>query len=120
VVLRRNSTALFLLQRVRDEAHRFAITYHRQLRRRERLRSVLDNIPGVGAARRQRLLQHFGSVRRMRDATAEALAAVPGISPGLAVEIKSALADLTPAAQSDQPPGTNATLPPNSGIPDES
>ncbi len=53
VVLRRNSNALFLLQRVRDEAHRFAITYHRQLRRRERLRSVLDSIPGVGPTRRQ-------------------------------------------------------------------
>lgn len=103
VVLRRNSTALFLLQRVRDEAHRFAITYHRQLRRRERLRSVLDGIPGVGSARRQRLLRHFGSVRRMREATVAALAEVPGISGTLAAEIKAALADVHQAAADERP-----------------
>lgn len=91
VVLRRNSNALFLLQRVRDEAHRFAITYHRQLRRRERLRSALDAIPGIGTARRNRLLRHFGSVRRIREASLEALAEVPGISSVLAAEIKTAL-----------------------------
>src|SRR5262249_53184885 len=66
VVLKRNSNALFLLQRVRDEAHRFAVTYHRMLRKKERLRSVLDAIPGVGSERRRRLLRHFGSVRRMQ------------------------------------------------------
>jgi len=91
VVLRRNSNALFLLQRVRDEAHRFAITYHRQLRRRERLRSVLDTIPGIGTARRNRLLRHFGSVHRIRDASVQALTEVPGISATLAAEIKAAL-----------------------------
>jgi excinuclease ABC subunit C len=112
VVLRRNSTALFLLQRVRDEAHRFAITYHRQLRRQERLRSVLDNIPGVGATRRKRLLRHFGSVRRMRDATVEALADVRGISPALALEIKSALADAAHAAETDRPLTTDPNMPP--------
>ena len=63
VVLRRNSNALFLLQRLRDEAHRFAITYHRTLRGKERLRSALDSIPGVGAERRRRLLRAFGSVK---------------------------------------------------------
>jgi excinuclease ABC subunit C len=93
VVLRRNSNALFLLQRVRDEAHRFAITYHRQLRRQERLRSALDSIPGIGAARRKRLLRHFGSVRRIREASLEALTEVPGISPALAAAIKSSLTD---------------------------
>ena len=61
VILKRNSTALFLLQRVRDEAHRFAITYHRQLRTKERLRSALDSIPGIGGTRRKRLLRHFGT-----------------------------------------------------------
>lgn len=91
VVLRRNSNALFLLQRVRDEAHRFAITYHRALRGRERLRSVLDAIPGVGAERRRRLLRRFGSVKRMRAATVEELAAVPGIGPALAVSVRAAL-----------------------------
>ncbi len=96
VVLRRNSNALFLLQRLRDEAHRFAITYHRALRGRERLRSVLDAIPGVGAERRRRLLRAFGSVKRMRAATAAELAEVPGIAAGLAEAIRAAL-DRLPA-----------------------
>jgi excinuclease ABC subunit C len=98
VVLRRNSNALFLLQRVRDEAHRFAITYHRQLRRRERLRSLLDSIPGVGPTRRRQLLRHFGSVRRVCEASVEDLAQVPGISPTLAAHIKDSLA---PAMSAD-------------------
>jgi excinuclease ABC subunit C len=91
VVLRRNSNALFLLQRLRDEAHRFAITYHRALRGKERLRSVLDSVPGVGAERRRRLLRAFGSVKRMRVATVEELAKVPGISLALAETVRSAL-----------------------------
>ena len=91
VILKRNSTALFLLQRVRDEAHRFAITYHRQLRAKERLRSVLDGIPGIGSTRRKRLLRHFGSVQRIREASVEALTQVPGISAGLAAQIKNGL-----------------------------
>jgi excinuclease ABC subunit C len=81
VVLPRNSTALFLLQRVRDEAHRFAITYHRELRKKEYLRSVLDDIPGVGEARRNLLLRTFGSLRRLREASAVEIATVPGIGP---------------------------------------
>ena len=92
VILKRNSTALFLLQRVRDEAHRFAITYHRQLRTKERLRSALDGIPGIGSTRRKRLLRHFGSVRRIREASVEALTQVPGISAALAATIKNSLA----------------------------
>jgi excinuclease ABC subunit C len=91
VILRRNSNALFLLQRVRDEAHRFAVTYHRLLRSKERLRSVLDTIPGIGAERRRRLLRTFGSVKRIRSAAAADLAAVPGISEGLAHTILEAL-----------------------------
>lgn len=91
VVLRRNSNALFLLQRLRDEAHRFAITYHRKLRSRERLRSALDSIPGIGAVRRRRLLRHFGSVRRMREASIEELMQVPGIYRSLAEQILVAL-----------------------------
>jgi excinuclease ABC subunit C len=98
VVLKRNSTALFLLQRVRDEAHRFAITYHRQLRTKERLRSVLDTIAGVGPTRRRRLLRHFGSVQRVRQATPEEIAQVPGISLVLAQQIKDALAAEVAAA----------------------
>jgi excinuclease ABC subunit C len=92
VILRRNSTALFLLQRVRDEAHRFAITYHRVLRRRDRLRSLLDGIPGIGAERRKRLLRYFGSVRRIREASLAELAQVSGISRTLAETIQCHLA----------------------------
>jgi excinuclease ABC subunit C len=95
VLLKRNSSALFLLQRVRDEAHRFAIGYHRGLRRKERLQSALDSIPGIGSERRKRLLRHFGSVQRVREATVEALAKVHGISPALAAEIKKALGEAT-------------------------
>jgi excinuclease ABC subunit C len=99
VVLKRNSNALFLLQRVRDEAHRFAITYHRVLRKKERLRSVLDAIAGIGPERRRRLLRHFGSVKRMRAATVEELASVPGISNGLAAAIRNALESIPAAKQ---------------------
>ncbi len=107
VVLTRNSTALFLLQRVRDEAHRFAITYHRQLRSKERLRSAVDAIPGIGSTRRKRLLRHFGSVQRIRDASVEALAAVPGISAALAQQIKTALSETNPALETATPPATH-------------
>ena len=92
VVLRRNATALFLLQRVRDEAHRFAITYHRELRRRERLRSQLEDIAGIGPGRRRALLRHFGSLKRLRAATDAEIAAVPGIPGRLAAEIRVQLA----------------------------
>jgi len=92
VVLRRNSNALWLLQRVRDEAHRFANTYHQELRRRETLHSSLDAIPGIGPGRRRRLLRFFGSVKRIREAGEEEIARVPGFSVGLARKIKQALA----------------------------
>ena len=105
VILKRNSTALFLLQRVRDEAHRFAITYHRELRRKERLRSVLDAIPGVGSTRRKRLLRHFGSVQRIRQASVDTLMQVPGISAALAQQIQEALSEpLAPASSQDSLP----------------
>jgi excinuclease ABC subunit C len=97
VVPRRNSNALFLLQRVRDEAHRFAVTYHRTLRAKERLRSALDTIPGIGAERRRRLLRAFGSVKRLRGASAEEIEAVRGISTGLAQTIRAALSAEPPA-----------------------
>ncbi len=94
VVLARNSNALFLLQQVRDEAHRFAITYHKKLRDRARLRSPLDDIPGVGATRRKALLKHFGSVARVRLASMEAVSAVPGIGRAMAESIKAALDEM--------------------------
>jgi excinuclease ABC subunit C len=88
IVLPKNSTALFLLVRVRDEAHRFAITYNRELRRRARLRSVLDDIEGIGPVRRRALLRHFGSLRRIREASVEDIAAVKGVNLELAAEIR--------------------------------
>jgi excinuclease ABC subunit C len=91
IVLRQHSTALFLLQRARDEAHRFANAYHRKLRDRARFRSPLDDIPGIGPRRRRELLRHFGSLRRLRAATMEELLAVPGISTEMANRIKEAL-----------------------------
>jgi excinuclease ABC subunit C len=93
VVLRTNSTALFLLQRARDEAHRFANAYHRRLRDRAGLRSPLDDVPGIGPRRRRELLRHFGSLRRLRSATVEEVAAVPGVSLELAARIKETVTD---------------------------
>ena len=87
VVLRRNSNALFLLQRIRDEAHRFAITFHRSVRKRETLRSGLDGIPGVGPSRRKALLRRFGSMKRLRDASLEELLEVPSMSRPVAERI---------------------------------
>ena len=91
VILRRNSNALFLLQRVRDEAHRFAITHHRKLRSKQTLYSALDRIPGVGSARKRALLRAFGSVKRIEDATLEDLLKIPSMNEKTAQDIIEAL-----------------------------
>ena len=91
LVLPASSQALYLVQRLRDEAHRFAVTYHRKLRARAQTRSVLDELPGVGPARKRALLRVFGSTRQMRSATVEQIASVPGISRGLAERIRADL-----------------------------
>ncbi|HEX3265721.1 MAG TPA: excinuclease ABC subunit UvrC [Candidatus Limnocylindrales bacterium] len=91
VVLPPTSQALYLVQRIRDEAHRFAITYHRDLRRKASVRSKFDDLPGVGPRRRGALLRVFGSIKRVREAPVEQIAAVPGIGPALASKIKAAL-----------------------------
>ncbi|MCS7255066.1 MAG: excinuclease ABC subunit UvrC [Thermomicrobium sp.] len=91
IVLPRDSQALFLVQRIRDEAHRFAVTFHRSRRTRSTLRSLLDDIPGVGPRRRRELLRRFGSVEGIRQASVEEIAAVPGISRALAERIKAEL-----------------------------
>ena len=82
-----NSSALFLLQRVRDEAHRFAITYHRTLRRKQALRSELEDIPGIGMQRKTVLLRHFGSLKKVRNASLDDLHAVPGLPQHVAQTI---------------------------------
>jgi excinuclease ABC subunit C len=91
VILKRNSNALFMLQRVRDEAHRFAITHHRKLRSKQTLFSALDRIPGIGGARKRALLRAFGSVQRIEQASLAELAAVPMMSERLAEEVLTAL-----------------------------
>ena len=92
VVLPRRSQALYLVQRIRDEAHRFAITYHRDVRGKRALRSELDDIAGIGPGRKKALLRRFGSVRRIREASVDEVAATPGISRELAERLKSHLA----------------------------
>ncbi|TNM58195.1 excinuclease ABC subunit UvrC [Brevibacterium sediminis] len=93
VILPRNSEGLFLMQRLRDEAHRFAITYHRSKRAKAMTSSVLDDIAGLGESKRTALLRHFGSVKKVRAATAEEICEVKGIGPSLAAKIVTALAD---------------------------
>ncbi len=91
VLLPVTSPALYLMQRLRDEAHRFAITYHRSLRAKAATRSAFDDLPGVGPKRRAALLRVFGSAKRVREAPVEQVAAVPGIGAALAAKIKSGL-----------------------------
>jgi excinuclease ABC subunit C len=87
VELPRNSQGLYLMQRIRDEAHRFAITAHRKIRQKERLVSLLDQIPGIGPARKKELLKTFGSLDGVRKASMDDLSKLPGITPALAESI---------------------------------
>jgi excinuclease ABC subunit C len=96
VLLPRTSEGLYLLQRVRDEAHRFAITHHRNRRSRSMTASALDGIPGLGETRRKALLRHFGSLRRLSAAGVDEVAAVPGIGPQTAQAVVDALAARRP------------------------
>jgi excinuclease ABC subunit C len=98
-ILPRTSEGLYLLQRVRDEAHRFAITFHREKRSKAMTTSVLDGVAGLGETRRKALLTHFGSVKRLRAASVDDLLAVPGIGRHTAESIRSALGN-APASPS--------------------
>jgi len=80
---------MFVLQALRDEAHRFAVSFHRGQRRRLTLRSALSDIPGIGPGRQRQLLRHFGSIKRVRQASVDELAAVPGISRPVAEAVHS-------------------------------
>jgi excinuclease ABC subunit C len=92
VILRRSSEGLYLLQRIRDEAHRFAITHHRSRRSKSMVESLLDDVPGLGEVRRKTLLKHFGSLKKLREAEVAEIALVPGIGPTTAAAIKDAVA----------------------------
>ncbi|WP_327723824.1 excinuclease ABC subunit UvrC [Streptomyces europaeiscabiei] len=118
VVLPRTSEGLYLLQRVRDEAHRFAITYQRAKRAKRFRASALDDVPGLGEARKQALLKHFGSLKRLRSATIDQICEVPGIGRKTAETIAAALDRAAPAAPAvntatgeimeEEEPGTTA------------
>ncbi|EFL31358.1 excinuclease ABC, C subunit [Streptomyces viridochromogenes DSM 40736] len=98
VVLPRTSEGLYLLQRIRDEAHRFAITYQRTKRSKRFRSSPLDDVPGLGDTRKQALLKHFGSLKKLRSATIDQICEVPGIGRKTAETIAAALAQAAPAA----------------------
>ncbi|MFF3189784.1 excinuclease ABC subunit UvrC [Streptomyces misionensis] len=132
VVLPRTSEGLYLLQRVRDEAHRFAITYQRTKRAKRFRAGPLDDVPGLGETRKQALIKHFGSVKRLRSATIEQIQEVPGIGRKTAETIAAALAQAAPAAPAvntatgeimeDEEPETTAGssgAPVTTGSPDE-
>ncbi len=108
VIMPRTSEGLYLLQRVRDEAHRFAITYHRAKRSKAMAVSELDSVPGLGPARRATLLRHFGSVRKLASATEPEIAGLPGIGPRIA---EAVLAALRPAGPDGPGPAGDAARP---------
>jgi excinuclease ABC subunit C len=109
IPIRPNSAEMFVLAHLRDEAHRFAVAFHRGQRRRRTLRSALSDIEGIGVARQRELLRHFGSVRKIREASVEDLAAVPGVSHKTAEAVRAyfeahgELAQTTPDAAADTP-----------------
>ena len=111
IILPRNSDGLYLLQRVRDEAHRFAITYHRSKRSKRMTASALDSVRGLGEHRRRALVTHFGSLARLRQASVEEITAVPGIGAATAqavIEALGAPADDVQAAVAGPVPAVSA------------
>ncbi len=114
IALRQNSPELYILARLRDEAHRFANTFHRARRSKAALRSELDDIPGIGPTRRKKLLAHFGSVRDVRAATVEQLLRVPGITQAAAKAIIANFADSPTATTHSEGSASNASSTPDS------
>jgi excinuclease ABC subunit C len=110
IPIRPDSGEMFVLQHLRDEAHRFAVTFHRSQRKRRTLRSAIADIPGIGATRQRSLLRHFGSLKKIREASLEALLAVPGINSKTAQAVLDFFAS-RPEAPS---PGADAALTPQS------
>ncbi|MBE1878908.1 excinuclease ABC subunit UvrC [Myceligenerans pegani] len=105
VILRRSSEGLYLLQRVRDEAHRFAIQAHRRRRSKGMVASVLDDVPGLGPARKKALLAHFGSVKKLRAASAEEIATVRGMGAATAAAVVRALAPASGGGEGERASG---------------
>jgi excinuclease ABC subunit C len=103
VILPRTSEALYLLQRVRDEAHRFAISYHRQKRSKRMTTSALDDVPGLGQTRKTALLKHFGSLRRLREASVEEISGVPGVGRRTAEAVHASLSTGTASTEGETP-----------------
>jgi excinuclease ABC subunit C len=103
IIMPRNSEGLYLLQRVRDEAHRFAITYHRSKRSKRMTASALDSVPGLGEHRRKALVTHFGSIARLKEATVDQITAIPGIGVATAAAVLDALRP----DQADERPGAS-------------
>jgi excinuclease ABC subunit C len=115
VILPRTSEALYLLQRVRDEAHRFAITYHRQKRSTSMLVSLLDDVPGLGDTRRKALMKRFGSLKRLRAASVEELMEVPGIGRRTAEAVQAAIAEPAESTLAPDGPAERGTPRPDAG-----
>ena len=103
VIMPRTSEGLYLLQRVRDEAHRFAIAYHRQKRSKAMTTSALDGVPGLGETRRKALLRHFGSLKRLKAASVDEVMEVPGVGRRTAEAVVAALAESAPATPAFDP-----------------
>ena len=104
IALRANTAELFLLARLRDEAHRFANTFHRERRGKAMLRSALDDIPGIGKARRTALLKHFGTVAAIAAASPEELAKAPGMNKASAAAVRDHFLALAASAGEADPP----------------
>ena len=91
ILLPNDSQALYLVQRIRDEAHRFAITYHRNLRSKNSLKSPLDNVSGIGPKRKRILIRRFGTLKGIKEAELDELASVPGMTRSLAIRLKQTI-----------------------------
>jgi excinuclease ABC subunit C len=121
IVLRQNSAELFLLARLRDEAHRFAITFHRKLRRERNFQSVLEEIPGIGTGRKKALLRHFGALKRVKEATLDEIAQVEGFGPKQARAVfeffhrPDAPAEVAEAMEAEEREGDPAAAPAGAG-----
>jgi excinuclease ABC subunit C len=118
VILPRTSEGLYLLQRIRDEAHRFAITHHRQRRSKSMTSSALDGVPGLGSVRRKALLKHFGSLKKLRAASVDEIARVPGVGPHTAQSVVQALVQPAGAATATVNTATGEILD-DSGLDDD-